>query len=563
MVEGGLFVNLVLALAAAWIGGLVAVRLGQSAILGYILAGVAIGPFTPGPVASARSVQELADIGVILLLFTIGVQYSLRDLLRAGPVATVGGSVQVVVSIALGYLGGRALGWDELDALFLGAVVSSSSSTVLGKILGERGETGSEHGRVAMAWSTVQDLSTIVLVVVLSALGTGTQNLAVDLGWALAKAGMFLFLLLVVGARTLPWLFEAVAALRSREVFVLTVVALALGTAYLASLAGLSLALGAFVAGVAVGESDLAHQIVGELVPLRDLFAGLFFVSIGMLVDPRVVLATPEPVLLAIALIVPLKSAVVAAISLLFRLSPRTSLLAGVALGQSGEFSFLLASLGASIGAVSPAAFNAMLGGAVVSIVAAPVLHRAAEPVVRWVDRRLPSPALARRPADETPRLRGHAVICGFGRVGRIIGEALARRGLRFAVIDMDIQVVRALRAEGILALLGDAGNPLLLDRVSLDTARILIVAIPDPLSTRQVVDYARTHHPHLDVVARTHSVDERVHLYRLGVGEAVFGEVELAAEMLRRTLHRFGIHGSELQMIVQGLRRRGESGEP
>jgi CPA2 family monovalent cation:H+ antiporter-2 len=560
-----LLVNLVLALAAALVGALLAVRLGQSVILGYILAGIAIGPFTPGFVGDMRAVEALADIGIVLLLFTIGVEISVRDLLRMGRVAVLGGTVQVLLTLGLGFAVGTGLGWRPLEALFFGAVIAISSSAVLGKLLGEGGETGAEHGRLGLAWSTIQDLSTIVLMVVLAALAAGGDNLATDLLGALAKAGAFLALLVLVGPRVLPWLFERVAALRNREVFIVAVAVVILGAAYVSSQFGLSLALGAFVAGMIVSESDLAHRILGEVLPLRDILAGLFFVSVGMLVDPRFVWENLPLVLLALALIVIGKGLITALLTWGFTRSVRTALLTGVLLAQAGEFSFLLARLGTDLGSVSASAFSLMLAAAVGSIVLSPSLYRLAGPASRWLERRLPASALAKRltrAAEGEPAPRRHAVICGYGRVGRVIGAALRRRNLPFVVIEHDIQLVRRLRERGVPALLGNADNPVLLEKAHLAQARLLVVAVPDALATRLIVDYARHANPELEVVVRSHSLELVDHLRRQGVDEVVMGELELSLEMARRTLRRFGVSAMETLAIVQGLRQRAIVGE-
>jgi monovalent cation:H+ antiporter-2, CPA2 family len=558
----GLLVNLVFAIGAASIAAVVAVRLRQSVILGYILAGIAIGPFTPGFVADVASVQELADLGVIFLMFAVGAQLSLADLRRVGKVVSLGGSMQVLAVVAAGYAVGEALGWRPLESLFFGAVLSNSSSTVLGKLLGERGETDAEHGRIALAWSSVQDLGTIALVILLSSLATGAADgasLLLDLASGLARATVFLALLLPVGTRVLPWLFEQIAALRSRELFLLAVAAIALGTAYLSTFFGLSLALGAFVAGVAVSESDLSHQIIGEILPLRDVLAALFFVSVGMLFDPMFVFEHAPMVLLTLALIVVLKGTLSAGLTWAFGYGPRTVLLVGVGLAQSAEFSFLLARLGTELGVVSPAVFSLMLAGAVASIVLAPALQMGAAPISNWLERRLEVektpppfdlgvPGVASRP----PR---HAVLCGYGQVGRLIGLALRRRGFRVVVIDQDPRVVSRLRERGIPAYLGNASNPILLERVRLSHARILIVAIPDALAARQIVELARMLSPRVEIIVRTHSEVEARFLERRGASEAVVGERELALEMARHTLRRFGVSAAETFAMIQGLR--------
>ena len=427
-------------------GALVAVRLGQPAMLGYIVGGVMIGPYTPGLVADTEAVRALADIGVVFLLFAVGVQISLRDLVRSGPVALAGASAQVLATIGIGSGVGMLLGWRPVESLFFGAVLSNSSSTVLSKVLGERGEAGAEHAQVALAWSTIQDLSTIVLVVVLSALAQGSENVVLDLLWSTMWAVGFLVLLVPIGLRVLPRAFEWLAEFRSREVFILAIAAIALGTAYVSTLFGVSLALGAFVGGVIVGESDLSHQILAEILPLRDILAALFFVSVGMLVDPWFVVEHPFLVLLTLALIVVAKGLLVAFITGPFGYSTRTAVLTGALLAQSAEFSFLLASLGADLDAVSRIAFNAMLAGSVASILIAPSLYRAALPLARRLEARQVAKGLTHAPMSAPPppdERRHFAIICGYGRVGQVVGEALQRRGVHLVVIEQDQRIAR------------------------------------------------------------------------------------------------------------------------
>ncbi len=550
--HSGLIANLALALLAALVGALIATRLRQSAVIGYIAAGVVIGPFTPGFVADPNAVQELAYIGLVFLLFTIGAELSLRDLAKAGTVALLGGAVQVLLTIAIGTLVGVALGWELGGAVFFGAALAISSGAVLSKVLADRGELEAEHGRIALAWSTVQDLATIVLVVLLPALAAEPPTGLADVAIALGKAGVFLILLIPLGSRVFPKAFEWLARLRNRELFVLAVAAMALGTAFVSTLFGVSLALGAFVAGLAVGESDLSHQVLAEIVPLRDVLAGLFFVSIGMLVDP-VFMATSWPlVLLVLLLILAVKGGIVGGLAALLGSSPRTAAQVGVAMAQCGEFSFLLARLGRDGGSVTADGFNLILAGAAVSIVVAPPLHASAGRVVRGLER-----AMSREEVAVPPPGRRHAVICGYGDVGQLIGEALTRRGFSFVAIDHDPRVVRRLREQGVVALLGNADNPVILDRAGLDQARVLVVAVPDAVAARQIVDYAHRGWPRLDIVARTHSEEQVRELRSRGVDLAVSGELELALEMARHTLHRFGVTSAETIAILQGFRSR------
>lgn len=553
----GLLVNLAAALLAATVGAAVANRLGQSAIVGYIVAGVVIGPHTPGFVGDLDVVMALADLGVVFLMFAIGAQIRLSDLLRVGPVAGIGGALQVLIMIALGYAVGRGLGWTDLEAFVFGAVLSNSSSTVLARILGERGETDSEHAHMSLAWSTVQDLGTIMLVVLITAFATPGGNGADVPALALVQAIVFLVVVLPLGLRVVPLVLEALASFRSREIFVVGVVTLALGTALLASLFGISLALGAFVAGLVIGESDLSQEVLGETRPFRDLFAGLFFVSMGMLVDPAFVVANLPLALLIVVLIVPVKGLLVAVLTAAFRYPARTAILTGVTLAQSAEFSFLLARLGSDLGVVSPAAFSLMLAGAVTSIALSPLLHRAGGPMVRGWERRRGRPAEVPVLPEPPGPSRRVAVICGFGRVGRLIGAVLERRGFRYVVVDDDPRVVRELRGRGIAVVRGSAENRAVLDQARLEAAAVLVVAVPDPLVARQVVANARRDHPWLPIVVRTHTGSERDVLRRLGATEVVIGETELGLEMTRFTLRRLGLSSTEAQAIVSGIRGR------
>jgi CPA2 family monovalent cation:H+ antiporter-2 len=555
MTDTGFLVTLATALIAATIGAAIAVRLGQSAILGYVAAGVLIGPYTAGPVADPETVGALADIGLIFLLFAVGLELSLRDLFRVGRIAIVGGSIQVAAMVLLGYLVGVALGFGQLESLFFGAFISQSSSTVIAKILSERSELDAGHGHIALGWATLQDLSTIVLVVLLTALSLG-GDLAGEVVLAAGKAIAFLAILLPLGLWVLPWLLERIAQLRNREVFVLSVVAVALGTAYVSELFGLSLALGAFLAGLLVSESDISHQVAAELGPLRDVFAGVFFVSIGMLFNPGFVVASALLVVVAVILITPVKGFLVAGLSFVLGAPGRTAILAGVTLAQAGEFSFLLARLGVDLGVVGDEMFSLMLAGAAVSIVLTPSMTKHAPGVLREIDRRRSSSDIeAAVPPDGGPRR--YAVICGYGRVGRLVGAALERRGFPYVVIEADPRICRTLRARDIPVIQGLAENERNLERADLSRAQVVVVTVPDQFAIRQVVHHVRHEHSRVPIIARARSNRDREMLQREGVGEIVVAETEVALEMARFTLGRLGVSSPETAAIVQGLRRR------
>jgi len=557
MTDTGFLVTLALALIAATIGAAIAVRFGQSPILGYVAAGVLIGPYTAGPVAQAETVAALADVGLVFLLFAIGLQLSISDLLRVGRVAIVGGTLQVIGMIVVGYLVALALGFGQLEAVFFGAFISQSSSTVIAKILGDRGELDSAHGHIALGWATLQDLSTIVLVVILGALAQG-GDLGADLGLAVGKAVLFMVILLPLGLRVLPWLFERLAQLRQREVFILGVVAVALGTAYASELFGVSLALGAFLAGLLVSESDISHHILGELAPLRDVFAGLFFVSIGMLIDPGFVVAAIGLVLLAVVLTVPVKGTLVAGLSFLLGTPARTAVLAGATLAQAGEFSFLLARVGIEAGVVGDEMFSLMLASAGVSIVLAPPIARYAPDALRSIDLRYVKQLAAASGAEvATGPARRYAVIAGYGRVGRLVGAALERRGFPYLVIEVDPRICRDLRQRGVPVVQGLVENPHNLARANLSHATVLVLTVPDAFALQQTVHYLRRDHPRLPIIARARTAADRALLQREGVGEIVVAETEVALEMARYTLGRLGVSAAETAAIVQGLRRR------
>ena len=564
MPDTGLLVTLALSLIAAAVGAAIAVRLGQSAILGYVVAGLIIGPYTPGAVADPETVAALADIGLVFLLFAIGLELSIGDLLRSGRVALVGGTLQVVTLVAVGYAAAIAMGFQPIEALFFGAFISQSSSAVMAKILNDRAQLDSAHGLVALSWATLQDLSTIVLVVLLTGLTAGGE-LGADVLLALCKAALFMAIILPVGRYVLPFLLERVAVLRSREIFVLTVVAIALGTAYLSEFFGLSLALGAFVAGLLVSESDISHHALGELAPIRDIFAALFFVSVGMLINPAFVLSALPLVLIAIVLVVVAKGVAIAGFSRLFGLPARTAVLTGVALAQSGEFSFLLARIGVESGDVGESMFSLMLASAGVSIAISPTLTAWAPRILRRIDLRRNGPRgtsidEAGAPPETGPSGR-YAVICGYGRVGRLVAAALERRGFPYVVIEVDPRLCQQLRARGVTVIQGLAENPRTLERADLSRAQVVVVTVTDQIALRLIVHHVRSAFPRLTVVARARAEADREALAKEGVSEVVLPETEAALEIARFTLTRLGVSSPEAQAIISGLRRRTKAG--
>jgi CPA2 family monovalent cation:H+ antiporter-2 len=424
---------------------------------------------------------------------------------------------------------------------------------VLGKLLGDRGETGTTHGKLALAWSIVQDLMLVAVVAVLLALAeegdVGTSVLIASL-----KGVGFIAAVLVVGLRAVPWVLERIADIGSRELFVLSIAALALGTAYASEEVGLSLALGAFLAGIIISESDLSHRVLGDLLPARDVFAVVFFVSVGMLIEPDVIL--DEPLLLAvlILLIVVVKGVAAAASLRLSGQGRATSVIAGGLLAQSGEFSFVFAALGVDAGAVDDDVFSLIVAATAVSIVAAPGLAAGGVWLSRWGS----APDLVLPPAEgEAPqrsRLGRHAVICGFGEVGRTVASALSPR-FEIVIIDEDPRAVRGLADADVRVVIGDASSPATIEQMALEDCRVLVIAIPDPFATRLLVERARAAQPDIDIIARAVSAEEAEKLRSSGAGFAIEANREVALEMVRHSLHRFGVDQRQALAIVQRMR--------
>ena len=559
--------DLGVAVALALVGGAVAVRLGQPPIVGYLAAGVAIGPFTPGFVGDGGRIGELAELGVVLLLFALGVEFSLRELARVRRVVVPGAIVQVLVTAVIGAVVGLPLGLSLTGAVVIGAAIAISSTLVVLKVLVERGELDSLHGRAAIGWMIVQDLATIALIAMLEPLAG--EDLTGPLLFALLRTAAFLALAYLVGTRVLPWLFRTVSRMGSPELFLLSVFATALLAAFLSSAVfGLSLALGAFVAGLIVSESDLAHQAAGEITPFRDLFAVLFFVSVGMLLDPAAVVLDWPAVLALLVVATLVKAAAAAVLGWVLGLPPRSAILLGAVIGQVGEFSFLLAEQALSLGLLDARGFNLVLSTAVLSIVVTPMVVRAAARLVVHLEHRElgaepPAPgqapttrgeqALGKDEAAERPSV----VVLGCGRVGRVVVRAVRARGFRCVVVDRDQRALDEPASLGAATLFGDAASRAILRRAGLERARLLVVAIGDPMTARLAVERARAINPQLTMIARARGRAEVGPMRALGVTRVADPEIEAALELTRASLARMGVSGPEQTAVTLGIRRR------
>ena len=551
---GSLAITLLAALGAALLLGAIAHRIGLAPMIGYIAAGLLVGPFTPGFVADREEVLGLADIGVALLMFSLGLRFRLEELAETGRLVLIGAPLQVAFTTGLGAGVAMLMGSPLPEALFLGAVVSVSSTVVLVKVAGESALQTTLHGRLALGWSIVQDLLTVVLVVVLSAVVSESDQPLLDGLISIAIALAFVAGVLTVGGRALPALLSRVALLGSRELFVVAVAVVAIGTAAAAGALGVSVALGAFVAGLALAESDLAASVLGEVVPLRELFATIFFVSVGILLQPAALIAGWPIVLVLLLLIVLGKGLPIAAIVRLAGHPPRFALRAAGLVAQCGEFSFVLATVGLELGAISQETFSQAMGAVVLSIVlAAPVAAGAAR-VGDALERRWPTPELAAEARRRAAELRRHAVVLGYGHVGRAVARVLEGRGVPWVAVDADYPLVRTHLGRGVPLVYGDAGTPSVLDAVRVEVATTMVVAIPDALAARQAVQYAVGRNPRLHVVARAHSEVDEADLRRLGAARVITAERELGRELVRHTLSRFGVSEREIDVI---LRRR------
>ncbi|NVJ09360.1 Kef family K(+) transporter [Myxococcus sp. AM001] len=558
-----LIATIAVGLGLAFVGGFVARWLKLPPLVGYLLAGVAVGPFTPGFVADGGLAGQLAEIGVILLMFGVGIHFSIKDLLAVRNIAVPGAIVQIAAATVMGIAVAHWWGWSLGAGLVFGLALSTASTVVLLRALEERGALDSVNGRIAVGWLIVEDLAMVLALVLLPALGNvlgaaDTQTPATaaagdSLVWTLAvtlgKVCLFVVVMVVAGKRLVPWLLTQVAKTGSRELFTLSVLAVALGIAFgAAALFGVSFALGAFFAGVVVSESELSHRVAEDSLPLQDAFAVLFFVSVGMLFDPMVLVRQPLQVLAVLGIIVLGKSLAAFFIVLAFRYPVNTALTVSASLAQIGEFSFILVGLGVTLGLLPKEGQSLVLSGALLSITLNPLVFKAIDPLLAWL-RRQPRFAARMDPEEDElsdlpigmgdVQLREHAVLIGYGRVGGVIGQSLTERKIPFVVVEQNREYVERLREEGVPAIYGDAAVPGILEHAHLDTASILIIATPDALQARAIVEQVKGVNPSLPAVVRTHGDEERDYLESLGVARVVMGEHALARSMLDYVLER------------------------
>ena len=565
-------VNLIATIAAgfglAMIFGFIAAYLRMPPLVGYLVAGILIGPTTPGFVADMGLAMQLAEIGVMLLMFGVGLHFSLSDLMAVKRIAIPGAIAQILVAVLLGAAVASIWDWNLTESILFGLCLSVASTVVLLRALETKGILKSITGQIAVGWLIVEDLVMIMALVLLPALASMTstdntesasaitrQEFLIAIGWTLAKVSAFIALMLIVGRRVLPRALWLVARLGSRELFTLTVLACALGVAFgAAKLFDVSFALGAFFAGMMMRESEYSHRAAEESLPLRDAFAVLFFVSVGMLFEPSVIWTQPLKLLLVVLIIVVGKTLAAIAIVLLFRYPLNTALTVGASLAQIGEFSFILAGLAISLKLLPVEGQSLILAAALISIALNSALFSSITPLHAWL---LKKSALARKlelrhdPLTELPMstpqasLTGQVVLVGYGRVGQRIAMELQRHKIAFVVAEENRAIVEALRDEGISAVSGDATTPEVLIQAHITRAALLVIATPDTIAARRMIEIARTLNPSISVLLTAHNEEEARLMETENLGTVFLSENELAKGMSACVLAKFGIQDS------------------
>jgi CPA2 family monovalent cation:H+ antiporter-2 len=547
-----LIIGLAIAIGIALAGGLIAHQLRQSPLVGYLLAGMIVGPFTPGFVLDRSQIAALAEVGVIFLMFALGIEFSLKELARVKGPAILGTVAQVLLLIGADYFFAKLLGWPVGQCIFFGGVVSISSTMVILKTLMARGEVTSNHGHLLLGMLVVQDLAVVVLILLLPKLAGGDLDAAAwrELAIVGIKAILFIAVTLVLGTRFVPRLMGRVGLLRSNELFLLTAVFLALGSAAASAWLGLSPALGAFMAGLLLTETEFEHRVLSEMVPMRDLFATLFFVAMGMLVDVKFVLDNWWLVLLCAAFVMTVKALFTAGVLLPFRLGGKTTLFASLGMISIGEFSYVLAQAGRSAGVLSADAHNLIIATSLPTILLTPaafhIAPRVANALAQWplIGKLLAPPVRTRIKPEELTKIcaEPHAIVLGYGRVGRRVARGLKRAGLSVIVIEQDWHLVRELRRDKIAAIYGDASYPSVLEAAHPENARIVVVTLPDFGATRAVVQNAHRANPNTLIVARAQRGTDDVKLREAGATTVVVPEHAGAFMLLEETLLLLGL---------------------
>ncbi len=551
----GIATDIAIILVAALLGGVIAQRLRQPLILGYILAGMLVGPYTGGvTVSDVHDIELLAEIGVALLLFALGIEFSFKELQPVRKIALIGTPIQMGLSIALGIGIGQMLGWSWQSSLWFGALISLSSTMVLLKTLMNQGRLGTLSGRVMIGMLIVQDLAVVPMMIILPQLGNLESGLPI-LGWAALKAVLFLVGMVFVGTRVIPLLMVQIARWKSRELFLIAITAIGLGIGYVTYLVGLSFALGAFVAGMVLSESDYSHQALSDIIPLRDLFGLLFFASVGMLLDPAFVLANLGLVVLVVLLVALGKALIFGVVTRLFGYVNIAPIAVALGLFQVGEFSFVLARVGVSTGSIDQDLYSLVLSIAILTMVLTPFAAQAAEPIYAWRRRRFRHEPLQ---TINIPRqgLRDHVIIAGAGRVGQHVARVLQRLDLHFVAIELDQYRLDQAKENEFPVIYGDASHPIVLEAAEIAHARLLLITVPAISVTQSIVEHVHQIRPDLHIVARTEGIEQMQVLHQMGVFEVVQPQFEAALEITRQALLHLDVPLMEIQQYTDQVRQ-------
>ncbi len=557
-----LIIDLVSVLAAAAAGGLLAALLKQPVLLGYLLAGVVVGPTGLGLIKEVVQVETLAQFGVAFLLFALGVEFSFSELKKVKAISLGGGGLQITLTVLVTTLVSLGLGWvtSPAQGVFLGAILSLSSTAVVLKCLMERNETGTPHGQVMLGILVVQDLALGLMLAVLPALDKPVEEIGLAVGWALIQTGLFALGAVAAGIWVIPPLLRLLAKTESRELFLLGVVAICLGIALLTEHLGLSIEMGAFVAGLMISEAEYADQTLTYVEPLRDIFASLFFASIGMLIDPVFLWNNLELILGLVAIVFIGKFLIITPLVRLFRYPLKTALIAGLGLAQIGEFSFVLASEGLSLGLVSRRVYLLILGTTAVTLVLTPFVLRLVPRLFTWAEslpllkKYLEESDVPLAIADNLPT-QNHVVVCGYGQIGRNIVRLLQDRGYPVVVVDQSESRIQQVREAGLPYIYGNAASLHVLEKAGVAHAQGMAIALPDPMSTRLCLKRALEIAPDLDVVVRANQGKDIELLYQLGAREVVQPEFEASLELSAHLLNGVGLPLPAIQREVQQIR--------
>ncbi len=557
-----LIVDLVSVLAAAAAGGLLAALLKQPVLLGYLIAGVVVGPTGLGLIKEIVQVETLAQFGVAFLLFALGVEFSFSELRKVKAISLGGGGLQIALTILVTTLASLGLGWvtSPAQGVFLGSILSLSSTAVVLKCLMERNETGTPHGQVMLGILVVQDLALGLMLAVLPALDKPVEEIGLAVGWALLQTGLFALGAVAAGIWIIPPLLRLLAKTESRELFLLGVVAICLGIALLTEHLGLSIEMGAFVAGLMISEAEYADQTLTYVEPLRDIFASLFFASIGMLIDPFFLWSNLELILGLVAIVFVGKFLIITPLVRLFRYPLKTALIAGLGLAQIGEFSFVLASEGQSLGLVSRRVYLLILGTTAVTLVLTPFVLRLVPKLFSWAEdlpflkRYLEESDVPLAISDDLPAT-SHVVVCGYGQIGRNIVRLLQDRGYPIVVVDQSESRIQQVREAGLPYIYGNAASLHVLEKAGVAHAQGMAIALPDPMSTRLCLKRALEVAPDLDIVVRANQGKDIELLYQLGAREVVQPEFEASLELSAHLLNGVGLPLPAIQREVQQIR--------